>query len=444
MSRAKYLSRRQFLRGTAAGIAAFAAGPSIIPASALGAGGLAAPSNRINVGLIGCGGQGLNDLGSCMWGGETQVVGVCEVDRNKRERGQRMVNQHYGERMKLGNYRGCSAYNDFRDLLARKDLDAVIVATPDHWHAIIAIEAAKAGCDIYCEKPLSLTIREARAMVNAVRRYGRILQTGSQQRSEYGGKFRFACELVRNGYVGTLHSVFVSVGGPSGDSYPPELPVPEGFDWDMWLGPAPYRPFSSITRGHAWRRCRDFSGGGMTDWGAHHFDIAQWGLGMDDSGPVEISPPDTEHRHLTYRYANGVFVYHVPLRKRHGPRPADEFVLGNDPGLRFVGDKGWVEVGREWLRTEPESLVRQTFGRNDIRLYRSVGHVRDWLRCIRNRRRPICDVEIGCRSATVCHLGNIAYWLDRPLRWDPVKEEILGDPEAARWLERPKRGPWRL
>jgi len=211
----------------------------------------------------------------------------------------------------------------------------------------------------------------------------------------------------------------------------------------MWLGPAPWRPFNKGLHPFNWRGYRDYSGGGMTDWGAHHFDIAQWGLDMDHSGPVEIYPPNgEEHPCLAFKYANGVFVYHaVGDGARRLNIPTGQSVRG----VMFVGDEGWVEVDRNWLRTEPASLMTHSFSSRDIRLYRSVGgHGADWVRCIRSRQRPVCDVEVGCRSITVCHLGNIAYWLNRPLRWDPVKEQIIGDDEAARWLDRPKRGEWRL
>jgi predicted dehydrogenase len=316
--------------------------------------------------------------------------------------------------------------------LARQDIDAVMIGTPDHWHAIIAIEAAKAGKDIYCEKPMSLTIREARAMVNAVRRYGRVFQTGSQQRSSW--QFRFACELVQSKRIGELKSIEVYVGGPSQDCYLPEEPVPKQIDWSMWLGPAPWRPYNSnicsLNDPASWRSYRDYSGGSMTDWGAHHFDIAQWGMGMDHSGPIEIIPPDGKQvKWLTYRYASGVMVTHG------GP---------GGYGVIFNGTEGKIEVNRVYIRTWPDSIAQKPTGPNEVHLYRSPGHHNDWLRSIRTRQRPICDVEIGCRSVTVCHLGNLAYWLKRPLRWDPLKEEFVGDAEANRWLDRPKREPWTL
>jgi len=322
-----------------------------------------------------------------------------------------------------------TVYRDFRDLLTRDGIDAVMIGTPDHWHAIPAIAAARAGKDIYCEKPMSLTIREARAMVNAVRRYGVIFQTGSQQRS--GGKFRFACEMVRSGRIGEIRKVHVNVWGPSGpaEHVPGEPLPPNTVDWDMWLGQAPWRPYSSkILRG--WRPYRDYSGGGMTDWGAHHFDIVQWALDKDDSGPVEIIPPDGKDvQYLTYIYDNGVKVHH-----------------GGAEGAQIVfhGSQGRIGVDRGQLWTDPPNVMERPTGPNEVRLYYSRSQKGNWVECLRTRRRPICDVEVGCRSVTVCHLGNIAYRLKRPLKWDPAGEEFVNDPEANRLLERPKRQPWRL
>jgi predicted dehydrogenase len=361
---------------------------------------------------------------------EVQVVAVCDVDTEKRESARTRVEEHYADEREAGTFKGCAEYNEFEELLARDDIDAVLIATPDHWHAIIAIAAARAGKDIYCEKPLSLTVREARAMVDGARRYGRVFQTGSQQRSS--ADFRKACELVRSGRIGKLLTVHVGIGGCSSERYLPEEPIPEGFDWDRWLGPAPWQPYNSERRSGSysggWRLIRDYSGGMMTDWGAHHFDIAQWGMGMDGSGPVEIIPPDgREYDTLTYKYANGVTMYH-----------------GEANGVMFTGTDGKVEVNRGYFQTWPEEIGEEPLGPNDVHLYESPGHRTDWLNCIRTRKRPICDVAVGCSSVTVCHLGNIAYWLGRPIKWDPVKEEIIGDEEASRWLDRPKRAPWRL
>jgi len=409
------LSRRGFFKSAAGGLGLGVVAPYVLTSNALGAASGVPASERVGVGNIGINWMGGDHLGYFAHHNEFPTVAVCDVDRNNLDKA----------KARVGDY--CKAYKDYRDLLDDKDVDAVVIAVPDHWHAIIAVHAAQAGKDIYCEKPLSLTIREARAMVNAVRRYGRVFQTGSQQRSE--GNFRLACELVRSGRIGKVLTVHVSVGGPSGDCYLPAEPTPEGLDWNMWIGPAPYRPFNKAIHPVNWRNFRDYSGGGMTDWGAHHFDIAQWGLGMDESGPIEIIPPDgNERKMLTFKYASGVEMHHG----------------GGANGVLFTGTDGKIEVNRGYFRTWPEEIGKTPLGPGDVHLYNSNNHRGDWQRCVRIRQRPICDVEVGCRSVTVCHLGNIAYWLKRPIKWDPVKEEIIGDEAASRRLDRPKRAPWTL
>jgi predicted dehydrogenase len=421
------LSRRTFLQSAAL----LSAAPSVFRYAF--AQERTTPNERITTGHIGVGSQGGGLMGRFLGDSNTQVVAVCDVSTERREAAKERVEAQYAEATRSGTYKGCAAYNDFRELLARDDIDAVVIATPDHWHAIIAIEAAKAGKDIYCEKPLSLTIREARAMVEATRRYGRVFQTGSQQRS--AREFRFACELVRNGYIGQLQTIHANVGGPSQERYLPAEPVPAGFDWDMWLGPAPDVPFhrERVSCG-GWRGNRDYSGGGMTDWGAHHFDISQWALGMDHSGPVRITPPNgNDVKALTFEYSNGVKLLHSGKANGVDVR-----------GILFTGSEGKIEVDRGYLKTWPAELSQTVIKPDEIHLYESRDHVGNWLTCIRTRQKPVADVEIGARSVTVCHLGNIAYWLGRSLQWDPTREEIIGDEEATRWLDRPKRAPWHL
>ena len=432
------LSRRGFLKGAAAAAGALSAAPFIVPASARGADGFSAPSDRITLGFIGMGCQNNGLLNNFIRQSDTQVVAVCDVETKRLNAARERVERHYADQREEGAWDGCEMYTDFRALLAREDIDAVVIATPDHWHAIQAVQACRAGKDVYCEKPLSLTVREGRMMVEAARRYKRVFQTGSMQRSDQ--RFRLGCELVRSGRIGEVKEVFVNVGGPAELlCLLPEEPVIPTLDWDGWIGPAPMRPYNAILcPDHTnsfpnWRRYFDFSGGGMTDWGAHHFDIAQWGLGMDATGPVEITPPDGgDVQRLTYRYANGVYMYHGGAR--------------GQAGVEFVGTEGRVLVNRGYLETEPGDLARQPIGPDDVRLYNSNNHYRDFLDCVQTRAKPICDVEIGHRSATVCHLGNIAYWTGRGLRWDPAKEELIGDGavELARWLERPNRSPWAL
>lgn len=425
----RIIGRRGFLKRVA-GAAVMMGLPSIVPASVFGAG---APSERIVLGFIGCGKQSQHLMRCFLGSPGTQVVAACDVDKLKLERSSKgIVERHYADR-KDGSYKGCDAYGDFRDLLVRTDIDAVVISTPDHWHAAISIAACKAGKDIYCEKPLTQTIAEARAMVNAVRKYNRVFQVGSMQRSS--GEFRFACELVQNGYIGDIKHVTVGVGGPPSDKILPAEPVPDYLDWDMWVGPAMWRPYNNDLAPHIsfdgfpnWRDHSYYGGGGMTDWGAHHFDIAQWALGMDGSGPVEILPPDGKDvKVLIYKYANG-----IPMTR------------DNANGVLFEGTTGKVEVNRGYLKTWPDNLKDQTIGPDKIHLYDSKNHYTDWLDAIRKRSMPICDVATGASSVTVCHLGNIAYRLQRPLKWDPQREVFLGDDEANRLLSRPYRSPWIL
>ncbi len=427
MRRTRQYSRRQFLKRSAAAAGAAALAPALgsLPSKVA----RAVPANeRINMGFIGIGNMGSGLLQWYTNNPEVQVVAISEVKDDVAEWGKERVAEVYADRDDQGSFSGVDTYVDFRDLLAREDIDAVVIATPDHWHGAMTVLACQAGKDIYCEKPLSFDVGDAHAMVKAVRRYGRVFQTGSQQRSDWN--FRFGCELVRNGYIGELEEVRCSVGGPSWDHYLPPEPVPDGVDWDRWLGPSPWHPYNSerISGSYSggWRLIRDTSGGMMTDWGAHHFDIAQWGMGMDGHGPVEIYPPGVEdHEYLTYYYDNGV------VMKKNGAN-----------GVLFIGSEGRVEVNRGHIQTWPANLMDVRLTPDDERLYDSSNHRQDWLDCIKTRQRPICDVEIGASSITVSHLGNIAFWLNRGIQWDPVAKEIIDDAEASRWLKRPKREPY--
>ncbi len=423
------VSRRGFLK-TAAGAIGF---PYAITTGALGGAGQPPAGERVVMGCIGLGGQGTAGMG---WRGSdapnidwvpkggfmargVHVVAVCDVNRNNLNRAKMLVDQEYGNN-------DCHAYHYYEELLAREDIDAILCATGDRWHSPISIAAAKAGKDVYCEKPISLTVYEARALAEAVRRYGRIFQTGTQQRSDRN--FRFACELVRNGYIGELKHITVNVGGPPSEcNLPAGGDPPDWLDYDRWLGQAPWRPYHPGLLG--WMVWKDYSGGEMTNWGAHHFDIAQWGSGFEDSGPVEILPPDGKDiQVLTYVYPNGV----VMQRNQ------------NCNGVLFKGTEGEVEVNRGFLRTSPESLLRQQIGPNEIHLHESKDHHLDFLNAVRNRTRPASDADIGYRSISVCHLGNIAYWLGRPLKWDPAAERFANDPEADRMLWREMRSPYQI
>ncbi|MHC5024840.1 MAG: Gfo/Idh/MocA family protein [Planctomycetota bacterium] len=429
-------SRRQFLgEATLAALAT----PSVLGAAASSAMATRRPpaSERLTMALIGCGSMGNANLNSFLRQSDVQVVAVCDPDRARREQSRRTVEQRYADDVRAGTYSGCTEHNDFREVLARDDIDAVIIATPDHWHALTVVAAARAGKDIYCEKPLSLTIDEGRAMSDAVHRFGRVFQTGSQQRSD--GRFRFACELVRNGRLGRVRRV--TCGLPSGsvtDNHAPR-PVPDGFDYDLWLGPAPWAPYCDHRTHWDFRWILDYSGGQVTDWGAHHIDIAHWGLGLEESGPVEVAgeatypedglwnaPVDYE---FTARYETGVELIGTNAHEN---------------GVKWEGDDGWVFVSRGRIDAQPEALLQDTIAPCEIRLPRPAGHHRDFLDCVRSRRDPIAPVEQAHRTITVAHLANIAMKLGRPVRWDPQAEQFIDDSTAQRMRRRAMRQPWRL
>ncbi|GAA4305465.1 Gfo/Idh/MocA family oxidoreductase [Compostibacter hankyongensis] len=423
------LTRRAFIGRTAA-LSAF----MIVPRYVLGGRGFTAPSDRLALGFIGNGRQGHGLLHSFLQTGQVQVLANCDVYTAKREHFKNQVDAFYAKQSGQNGYKGCTAYNDFRELLGRKDIDAVVVASPDFWHSVHVVYAAEAGKDIYGEKPLSLTVREGRAMVNAVRKHKRIFQTGSMQRS--WPEFRQTVELVRNGYIGDIRTVKVSVGGPP---VPYDLqgePLPAGLDWNFWLGPDEHYPYNNriapaldANFWAEWRKYREFGGGDMTDWGAHMFDIVQWALDKDSSGPVDIIPPDgKDHPFLTYRYDNGITVTHEDFGKAHA--------------VRFIGSKGQIDIRRHKLETTPDSLKDKVIGPDEKRVYKSENHYTNWLDAIRKRSLPVCDIETGHRSATVCNLGNIAYAVKRPLKWDPVKETFKNDPDADKLLGRKMRKEW--
>lgn len=421
------ISRRTFLQATA--LTALA--PQIVPSSVLGREGAVAPNNRIVMGCVGVGGQGTRQMAGGIWSPEggfvaqpsVRVVAVCDVNARHRENARKIINQRYGNQ-------DCAAYRDFRELLAREDLNAVLVATGERWHAYVSMAAARRGLDIYSEKPVSVTIAEARALANEVRRHGVIFQIGTQQRSM--ANFRHACELVRNGYLGEVKRVIgdVDPGFPPHCTLPGE-PVPDWLDWDLWLGPAPWRPYHPRVAG-GWMGWFDYSGGDMTNWGAHVMDIVQWGLGMDDRGPLEVIPPNGQDvKVLTYRYPRGVTA-------------VCDRVPGTGKGILFEGTQGMVKVSREVYETQPASLRKQVIEPNGIHLHESDNHHTDFLKSVRTRRRNASDAEIACRSISVCHMGNIAIYLNRPLKWDAVKEQFVGDAEANAMLHRAPRAPWHL
>lgn len=437
MSNPTSLGRRTFLQRCGLAIGAGLAIPNLIPISALGRGGFISPSERVTMGFIGVGGQGGGHLLGGAWtylaGGYTarkdvQVLAVCDVWRERRERAQQGVNRHYSQTRAQGSYQSCEAYTDFRQVLARPDIDAVLIATPAHWHAIMAIMAAQAGKDIYCEKPTAVTVREAQAVAQTVRRYGRIYQAGTQQRSEYNGVFLTACELVRNGRIGQLKSIYAyreggSIGWPA--RFGPAQPVPDHLDWDLYLGPAPWLPYDGNTGAHRF----DI---GELNWGQHHYDIVQWGANADQTGPVELF---IEQGKSAYRYANGVAVYGMGY-------PGEP--VGMDGGVCFVGTDGRITVDRGNLVSDPPGIVRDPIRPEDQHLYHSRSHSANFLECVRTRKRPICDAQIAHRAASALLLSGIVRQLQRPLKWDPQLETFAGDDEANRLLSLPQRPPWRI
>lgn len=433
MSQSNRIRRRTFVRRTAATLLAT---PVVIPRNVLAEGDKPGANERIGVGYIGCGRRGNQLLGLPP---EGQIVAGADVDMRRAE--------------KLAAARKCRAYREYKELLDAKDVDAVVIATPDHWHTIPAIHACQAGKDVYLEKPLTLTIREGRLLVNAVRKYARVLQTGSNRRSMAG--HRYGCELVRNGLAGKIRTVeIINYPSPWECGFPGQ-PVPEGLDWDAWCGPTEPVPFHDdlyIQRSKpGWISFRPYSGGEMTGWGAHGFDQIQWALDMDHTGPVEIwceggklepvvyEKPESggrgnrlmsEGHRVRMKYANGIEIRLEPGAPGSG-------------GV-FIGDEGKIRIGNNVVNSNPEGLAKTPADELEVRLPVSNNHLKNWFDSIKSREKPIADVEVGHRSATICHLGNIVRWVGRKLTWDPVKEIFPGDDEANAFLDRPRRKPYLL
>lgn len=395
-----------------------------------------APSDIISLGFIGCGKQGRGLSNSFLNTNEIRITAISEVYKDKARLMLERIKATYEKNTALGAYPDIPVYTDFRELLSRKDVDAVVIATPDHWHGVMAVKAAEAGKDIYCEKPMSLTVKEGRAMVTATRKYKRVFQTGNMQRS--WKEFRQAVELVRNGYIGEIKNIKVNIGPPPIPYTLPEQTIPDGLDWKLWLGPNTYKPFNEelappITKDvfPNWRLYKEFGGGMVTDWGAHMFDIAQWALDMDNSGPVKIYAPDgKDHPHLTYQYKSGVIMTHETWEWSNA--------------VWFTGTEGEIKVGRGKLETTPATLKDKVIGENEKHVYKSENHYKDFLNAMRKRTKPVSDVEIGHRTASVCTLGNIAYELKRPLEWNPKKETFKNDAAANALLGRPLLEEWKI
>jgi predicted dehydrogenase len=440
-------SRRAFLKSSTFATAAVLGVPTILPSSVFGAN---APSKRVTMGIIGCGNQSSIDIPEFLSNEDCQILAVCDVNKASygyktptqflgREPQREFVEKHYAEKSPSGSYKGCKAYSDFRDVLARKDIDAIAIIAPDHWHAIMTILAAKAGKDIYCQKPLTLTVAEGKLMTDAVRKHGRILSTGSQWRSNE--VMRKACELVRNGRVGKLKRVETYVAANNFQGPGPgwkEMTVPEGFDYDMWLGPAPKVPYHQDRCLYKFRFVSDYSGGQTTNFGAHSIDIAHWGMGVDDTGPVEVEDLGAEFPAkgdlfdtatkvaFRARYANGVELECMTNKLSFG--------------VKFEGTDGFLQVLSRKMVSNIKDL--KPVGPDEQRLYLSTNNYRNFIDCVKSRKEPIQPVETGHRTATVCHLGNIAMILRRKIRWDPKAERIIGDEEATKMLSRSPRAPW--
>ncbi|MEW5900148.1 MAG: Gfo/Idh/MocA family oxidoreductase [Acidobacteriota bacterium] len=434
------LSRREFLKAAAASLLA----PTVTPTRVFSQ---AAASDMMLLGCIGVGRQGVGDMQELIYRGleaGARVVAVCDVDSHRLEDAQWLVKKIYTAELSDKNSRGCAAYRDFRELLARQNIDGVVIVTPDHWHGLCAVAAANAGKDIYLEKPLTYSIAEGRKVVDAVRRNSRVLQVGSQQRSSV--YFRSACELVRSGRVGKLQAIRVWLPEDQGTGDARPAPVPKNLDYDSWLGPAPEAPFAE-DRVHpqmsyerpGWLQIKSYCHGMITGWGSHMNDIAQWGNGTDETGPIEIEAkgefPDRGlfDVHTKFRaeakYANGVLLV---------------METGEPSGVRFEGDRGWIFVSRETIEASDRDILLQKVGENETRLYLSTNHMKNFLECMRSRSVPAAPVEVGHRSNSVCLLAYIAMRLGRRLRWNPEEERFVGDEDANRWLDYRHREPWAI
>jgi predicted dehydrogenase len=438
------INRRQFLKQSAAfaGVLGF---PVIVPSSVLGQAGTPAPSNRVVLGCIGLGIQGTGNMRTFRANPEVQVAAVCDVHETQRRRAKQAVDEAYGNQ-------DCAAYRDFRELIARKDIDAVQITTPDHWHPLVALEATRQRKHMYCEKPIGWSFRAAQAVRKAVQESGVVFQFGTQQRS--GGKFRLACELVRNGKIGQLKTILVGVPGSWTCPSQPTEPVPKELDYELWLGPAPLapycyqrcRPYTEKEGWSIWYCISDYCMGMIGNWGVHHLDIAQWGNGTELSGPTEVEGTGVFPQGLLTdgavswqvenRYANGVTLVHMD----DGTAPKHPLqVGGHGHGVLFLGTEGWVHVDREKLDASPKSLLKATIGPNEVHLFKSDNHHANFIDAVKGRTKPAAPIDIAVRSDALCHLQQIAIKLRRKLRWDPAGEVFVNDDEANRMLDRPMR-----
>ncbi len=431
------MKRRNFLKTSAASLIA---APTILPSSVF-AQGDKAPSNRITLGLIGCGGQGTGNLRNLMNNEGVQALAVCDPDKNHRDRVKDQVEKHYAKDKESGTYKGCEAYNDFRELCAREDIDAIIIGTPDHWHAVATLEALRNGKDVYCEKPITHLFAEGQAVYKEAAKQKAIFQVGSQQRSET--RFRIAAEAVMNGVLGKISSVLV--GLPTGKGTDEEgkvaQPIPDGLDYDMWCGPSRMLPFHPQRLHWNWRWCLDYGGGQLMDWIGHHNDISHWGLEMDKSGPTKVEAKG-------FRYAEKG-MYDHPLDYEVLCDYAGGYTVSisnkNPMGTKWIGENGWIFVDRGKLEASNRDWIVEGNDRGPKKAYKSPGHHRNFIESIRSREECICPAETGHRSATPGHIGYVSHALGRAINWDPIKEECVGDAEADALLKKVDyRGEWKL
>ena len=450
------VNRREFIARASKLAAGVVSIPHLIPAAALGNSGAVAPSNRIVMGCIGLGIQGTGNMREFLRQPDVHVAAVCDVRQSQRRKAKEIVDRHYANK-------DCTTHGDFREITASEKIDAVMIAAPDHWHALIGLDAARKGKHMYYEKPIGWSFEAGKVLRDAIRRYGVVFQFGTQQRS--ARNFRYACELVRNGRIGRLDTILVGVPGSIPFPNQPAEPVPEGFDYDMWLGPAPRAPYSfercrpytsrpkaGWTQNYSiWYHISDYCIGFIGNWGIHHVDVAQWGNGTENTGPVEIEGAGVFPKEgmadcaLNWRvenkFENGVTLVHMD-NSSSARHPAQ--IKGFSQGVLFRGGEGWVFVNRGKLDANPRSLLRSVIGPNEIHLVESRSHHRNFLDAIRMRGQAVSPVDVAVRSNAICRIDDIAIRLKRRLRWDPKAEQFIDDPEANRMLTRPMRRPWRL
>ena len=459
MDELRLSNRRQFLTHALKGAAASMSFPYVIPSAVLGKSGppgRVAPSNRIVTGCIGLGIQGTGNMRQFLRQPDVQITAVCDVRKSQCQKAKQIVDQHYGNK-------DCRMCGDFRMITGSDEIDGLVIAAPDHWHVLIGLEAARNGKHMYYEKPIGWSLAAGQALRDTVKRYGVVFQFGTQQRSSRN--FRYACELVRNGRIGRLHTILVGV--PGSISFPdhPAEPIPDGFNYDMWLGPAlwaphsfercrPYtsRPNADWTGNYSlWYHISDYCIGFIGNWGIHHVDIAQWGGGTEETGPVEVEGTgvfpeegiaDCAMRwQIENRFDNGVRMVHMD--NASSSKHPDQ-VPGFSQGVLFRGSEGWVFVNRSKLDAHPKSLLTSTIGPNEIHLYESSNHHRDFLDAIKTGQKPACPIDVAMRSNTICQIDDIALRLGGRHQWNPQKEAFVNNPQANRMLTKPMRSPWRL